>query len=114
MTTDNLYPIYYETIAEVHKEQPAVVAGFLDAIAFFGMGVSVYGNDKILTRKEVGEFIKELNAKKDPKAMEKLRSLINKQNKLKGIKPENTEIEPEEPREYEPITMDDYEDLINP
>tara|TARA_R110000868_G_scaffold104290_3_gene287255 strand:+ start:21238 stop:25092 length:3855 start_codon:yes stop_codon:yes gene_type:complete len=42
MTTDNLYPIYWETIKEVNKDQPGTTAAFLDGMAFFGMGVNVY------------------------------------------------------------------------
>jgi len=51
MTTDNLYPIYWETIKEIHTEHPAVVAGFLDAIAFFGVGVNVQEPKKPKERK---------------------------------------------------------------
>lgn len=38
----NLYPIYWETVKELHQDQPATVAGFLDFLAFFGMGSQTY------------------------------------------------------------------------
>lgn len=51
MTTDNLYPIYWETISELHDEHKPVVAGFLDAAAFFGLGIGVY-EDKDKAKKK--------------------------------------------------------------
>ena len=45
MATDNLYPIYADVMAELHEEHKPIVAGFLDALAFFGFGISVYDDD---------------------------------------------------------------------
>jgi hypothetical protein len=38
----NLYPIYWDSIKETYKEQPEVLASFLSALAFMGMGVNTY------------------------------------------------------------------------
>lgn len=42
----NLYPIYAETIKETYKDQPATLASFMTAIAFFGMGINTYPSSK--------------------------------------------------------------------
>ena len=42
----NLYPIYFETIKEVHEDQPVSFALFLDFLGFLGMGASVYSAKK--------------------------------------------------------------------
>ena len=39
---ENLYPIFYETIYETYKDQPATVASFLTFLAFIGEGVNTY------------------------------------------------------------------------
>jgi hypothetical protein len=39
---NNMYPIYYETINELYKDQPETVATFLSGAAFFGLGVQTY------------------------------------------------------------------------
>ena len=38
----NLYPIYWDSIKETYAEQPEVLASFLSALAFMGMGVNTY------------------------------------------------------------------------
>jgi len=38
----NLYPIYWDSIKETYAEQPKVLASFLSALAFMGMGVNTY------------------------------------------------------------------------
>lgn len=38
----NMYPIYWETIKELHQEQPSTVAGFLDFLSFIGIGTQTY------------------------------------------------------------------------
>jgi len=43
---DNMYPIYYETISELYKDQPETVATFLSGAAFFGLGVQTYEDKK--------------------------------------------------------------------
>ena len=43
---NNLYPIYWETINELHAEQPETVALFLDFYGFLGGGVQTYESKK--------------------------------------------------------------------
>ena len=40
----NLYPIYWETLNELYKDDPSALNGLLAFYAFLGGGVSVYGN----------------------------------------------------------------------
>jgi hypothetical protein len=37
-----MIPIYYGTIYDLYKDQPATLATFLTALAFFGMGTQTY------------------------------------------------------------------------
>ena len=41
-TTDNLYPIYWETFKELNQEQPGLTGAFLNALAFMGVGTQTY------------------------------------------------------------------------
>lgn len=40
--TSNVLPIFIETIGELYKEQPALVATYISALAFFGVGTQTY------------------------------------------------------------------------
>lgn len=71
---NNLYPIYWETISELHEDQPATVAGFIDFVAFFGMGTQTY--DPVKEREENKAILKQM--KKEER---------EKQNKNRGLEP---------------------------
>jgi hypothetical protein len=43
---ENLYPIYWETIRELHADQPTSVALFIDFLAFLGVGSQTYESKK--------------------------------------------------------------------
>jgi hypothetical protein len=43
---ENLYPIYWETIKELHADQPTTVALFIDFLAFLGVGTQTYESKK--------------------------------------------------------------------
>jgi hypothetical protein len=55
---NNLYPIYIETVKELHEEQPATVAAFIDFLAFFGVGTQTFDAEK--QKKENKELLREI------------------------------------------------------
>ncbi len=54
----NLYPIYFDTVRELRKEQPTTVAAFLVTMAFFGLGTQVYSKE--MSKQENQEKMKQL------------------------------------------------------
>lgn len=52
----NLYPIYAETVAELYKDQPELIASMITFMSFWGLGSQTY--DNMDTKKKKMEFYK--------------------------------------------------------
>lgn len=57
---ENLYPIYIDSIIELHKDQPETIAYFLDFMAFIGVGTQTYSKPVQKERDEVGDLKKDI------------------------------------------------------